>query len=668
MNIKITYNWLLEYLETKAKPEEIASYLSLCGPSFEYTKQIDDDFLYEIEITSNRVDAASVFGIAQEAAAILPMFSHLAKIKVNPRLNYRLSDLKAQFDAVSSPLSLDIKIASDNLCSRFTAVVMDNVEITASPEFIQKRLNAVGIKVINNVVDISNYLMVALGQPVHIFDYDQIKKGVMIMREAKKGEKIVTLDGKEMILPGGDIVIEDGEGQLIDLCGIMGGLNSSVTKNTKRIVLFVQTYNKQKIRRTAMITGVRTLAATYFEKGLDEEQVEPTLVYGVELLKKYANAKIASLLYDIYPKPYKKKSIIIDYYYFEKMIGKKISKSLIANILNNLGFTVEKLGENKIKVWVPSWRKNDVVLPQDLVEEVARIYGYHRLEAKIQPPALVPSDLVVDQMNEFISRLKRFLKHLGLTEIMNYSMIAKDQIEDEGGKPDDYLKISNSIWEEIVYMRRSLLPSLLKNIVDNQGKKEVLQLFEIAKVYLKKEKGLPDEIYHLGIVVNTNFYDLKGIIEAIFVEFNLGKFTLKKEESLSKIFDPNYSVTLNYQNQRIGWAGFLNPILRKKYELSSEVFLAEVKLPPLAQNAKKLPPYQPINPFATIKLDLNLYLSDQFDYHTFEEKAFKISPYLRKIELIDLYENKATVRLYFSANDRNLTEEEAKKELEKIKG
>lgn len=667
MNIKITYNWLLEYLDTKAKPDEVARYLSLCGPSFESTKKIDDDYLYEIEITANRVDSASVFGIAQEAAAILPMFSIPAKIKVNPRLSYRFSDLKAQFEAVSSPLVLNIKITSDDLCSRFTAVVMDNVKIQPSPEFIQKRLDAVGIKVINNVVDISNYLMVAFGQPVHIFDYDQIKKGLMLMRQSNKGETIVTLDGKKVTLPGGDIVIEDGEGRLIDLCGIMGGLNSSVTEKTKRIVLFVQTYNKQKIRRTTMTTGVRTLAATYFEKGLDEEQVEPTLVYGVSLLEKYANAVIASKLYDIYPYPYQKKSVTVDYPFFEKIIGKKLPEDTIDQILLNLGFEFNKKDQNTIEVVVPSWRKYDISIAEDIVEEVARIYGYHQLETKIQPPALVESDPLNDKVIGFINQLKKLLKHLGLIEVMNYSMISKEQITDEKGNESDYLRLSNSIWEEIVYMRRSLLPSLLKNMIDNDGKKETIKIFEIAKVYLKKEKELPDEIYRLAIAVNTDFYDLKGVVEAIFAEFNLGKFYLQKKDQLSGIYDQNRSVSIIYQDQIIGSIGELRAELKSKYLLSKSIYLAEINLPILAQTTKKLAKYRPINPYAVIKLDLNIFLSDKLTYQEFEEKAFKSSSLLQKIELIDLFENKATVRLYFSATDRNLTEEEAKKELEKIK-
>jgi phenylalanyl-tRNA synthetase beta chain len=204
-------------------------------------------------------------------------------------------------------------------------------------------------------------------------------------------------------------------------------------------------------------------------------------------------------------------------------------------------------------------------------------------------------------------------------------------------------------------------------MVDNDGKKEIIKIFEIAKVYLKKEKELPDEIYRLAIAVNSDFYDLKGIVEAIFAEFNLGKFYLQKKENLSGIYEPNRSVSIIYQDQVIGLIGELRAELKSKYLLSKSIYLAEIDLPILAQKAKKLAKYRPINPYAVIKLDLNIFLSEKLTYQEFEEKAFKSSSLLQKIELIDLFEDKATVRLYFSAADRNLTEEEAKKELEKIK-
>lgn len=632
MNIKITYNWLLDYLETDASPYEIQKYLSLSGPSIERVDKIDDDYVFDIEIISNRIDTASIIGIAQEAVAILPMYGKKAKLKFNPLNFYNFEKInKKQVEKDN----LIVKIIDKNLCSRFTAIVLENINIAPSPDFIQKRLTAAGIKVINNVVDISNYLMLTFGQPVHTFDYEKIAKKVMIMRNSKKGEKIITLDKKEVILPGEDIVIEDGEGRLIDLCGIMGGLNSSITQNTKKVLLFVQTYNKTKIRKTTMTTGVRTVAATYFEKGLDEERVEPTLVYGVELLEKYTGGQIASKIFDIYPNKYKKKILDIQYSIFEKKIGLKIDKKIINNILKHLGFDVKENNKN-LQVIIPSYRKYDILIPEDIVEEVARVYGYHKIPNNLPPPAIIKQPEDFKKLFKIISIIKHFLKHLGLNEVINYSMISEKLLIEWNFDPKNHLKLKNTISQEIEYMRQSLLPSLWKNIQDNTGKKEVFRFFELAKVYITNNnilqgKSLPNEVYKLGLAVNTDYFDLKGIIEALFKELNI------KQDLVNQI----------------------NIVEKNK------AFFAEIDVNFLIENYKLLPKYQPINPYATIKLDKTFELNEKISYEKIKEKVFQ-SPYLQKIEVISLYKNKLTLRFYYSDNKKNITEEEVKKELEKV--
>lgn len=627
MNIKISYHWLLEYLETDADPYDLQKFLSLSGPSVEKVEKKDNDYIFDIEIASNRIDTASVFGIAQEALAILPLFGKKAKLKINPLKKYQFKTL-----SLNKPsLLLKVKIVHPYLCSRFTAIILDNIKIKPSPNFIKERLTACGVKSINNVVDISNYLMISLGQPVHIFDYDKINKATMIMRESKKDEKIVTLDGKKITLPGKDIVIEDGRGELIDLCGIMGGLNSAVTSQTKRIVLFVQTYNKQRIRQTSMLTGQRTLAATYFEKGLDEERVEPTLVYGVELLKKYAQGKIASTLYDIYPNFYKGKVIEIKYQVFEKLIGIKIDKKKINQILVNLGFEIYHLDSDRtemVRVKIPSYRKDDINIPEDLVEEIARIYGYHNLPIKLPPPAIVHQPEEYEKIFTLINKIKYFLKHLGLNEVVNYSMVSKKMIENFNLKTDQHLRLANTISKDIEYMRITLLPSLLRNIDENKGKKEILKFFEIAKVYLPRKNDLPKEIYKLAIAVNTDFFDLKGIIEALYKELNIDK------EAEEKIIEKD------------------------------GVYLVEIDLKKLMEKSRLIATYQPINPYAIVKLDLTIKQKKPFE--EIKKLCFKNSNLLIKIEFITLYKNNLTLRFYFSSSKKNITEEEAKEELVKL--
>ena len=625
MNIKITYNWLLDYIDTDATPDKVREYLSLCGPSIESVEKVGDDYVFDIEVISNRIDYASVLGIAQESLAILLMFGKKAMFKNNPLTKYQFKELKTE---LSAKKELKIKIADPKLCPRFTAIVIEDVKIGPSPKFISERLIACGIKSINNVVDTSNYLMLALGQPVHVFDYDQIKEHTMIMRESKKGEKIITLDEKEVTLPGGNIVMEDGSGRLIDLCGIMGGLNSAINDKTTNVVLFVQTYDKVRIRRTTMATGVRTIAATFFEKGLDSQRVEPTLVYGVKLLEKYSQGKIASKLYDIYPNPAPNKILKIKFEMFDKLIGIKINHKKINDILINLGFIVED-DSHTLSLVVPSFRTNDINIPEDIVEEVARVYGYQNVPSVLQPIVYVDQPKEMEDIFVFQNRIKLLLKHLGLNEVINYSMVSKDQLTDFGLEPKDHLRLANTLSKDIEYLRTRLSVSLLKNIKDNLGKKETLRMFEISKVYLPKKGELPDEIYKVGIATNTDYSDVKGIIETIYKELNI------------------YGLPVPEITSRDG------------------VFLSEIDFQTLINNCKLVSKYKPLHPYAIIKLDKTFEISPNKTYEVISELA-KQSKLLQKIEVITLYQDKLTLRFYYSSPDRNITEEEAKTELKRI--
>lgn len=623
MNIKITYNWLLDYLETDATPDQIREYLALCGPSVESVEKVGDDYVFDIEITSNRIDTASVIGIAQEAQAILPMFGKKAKLKLNPLVNFKFDQIKS-----GSGFDLKVDIKNSDLVSRFTSLIFDQVKIGDSPKFIQDRLKLAGVKVINNVVDISNYLMLTLGQPIHMFDYDKIADHHMIVRESKKGEKLTTLDEKEITLPGGDIVIEDGSGKLIDLCGIMGGDNSAISGTTKRVLLFVQTYNKSKIRKTTMTTGQRTIAATFFEKGLDEERVVATTVSAAQLLEKYCEAEVVSKIQDIYPKKPEKELIVMSYELFGKIIGVEIPRKTINSILTNLGFVVEvgSSDPNKIEITVPTFRVNDINIPEDIIEEVSRVYGYHNIPAVLQPAVYVEQPKEMEQIFVFQNRIKTFLKHLGLNEVINYSMISKGMIEEAGLKVEDHLRLSNSLSEDIEFLRISLLPSLVKNIEENRGKKETLKLFEIAKVYLPRKGDLPSEVYKIGIATNTDFLDLKGIVQAIFKDLNIS-------------IAPEIEIL-----ERNG------------------TFLVELDFQTLVDHCKLVPKYKPLHPYAIIKLDKTFEIGPNITYEAISKIAKK-SKLLQKIEVVTLYQNKLTLRFYYCASDRNITEEEAKTEL-----
>lgn len=617
MNIKITHKWLLEYLETDAKPDEIREYLSLCGPSVESVVNAGDDHIYDVEVISNRIDYASVKGMAREAGAILPRFGKKAKFvnKPMPKIEE------------SQSLSLTIE-DQENLCPRKLAIVME-VKVGKSPDYIKERLENCGIRSLNNLIDVTNYIMLETGHPTHVFDYDRIKTGKIVVRHAKKGEKIVTLDGKSYQLDDKDIVFDDGTGRIIDLPGIMGLENSVVNDETRRIVFWIETNDATAIRRTSMRLGIRTVAASINEKHPDTKAAYEALMRGADLFGKNASGKVMSKIYDTLPKDGTEKEIETDYFIFDKIIGMTIKKEEVDQILSDLGFVVKSTDSKKLKVTVPSFRSHDIAIPEDLVEEVARIYGYHNIDSLLQPMVYVEQPKEMENLFVFQNKIKLLLKHLGANEIINYSMVPLALLEEFGIDPKDTLRLSNSISTDIEYLRTALSPSLYKNIKDNEGKKESMKFFEIGKVYLKREGDLPNEEYRLGIATNTDYFDVKGLVEAVLRELHIER-------------------TVDYEIQE-----------------KDGVFMAELKLEDLIANSRPFPTYKPINQYAVIKLDKTFELSDKITYSAIAKKAYE-SRLLTGVEVLTVYKNKLTLRFFYSSSERNITEEEVKKELESV--
>lgn len=667
MNIKITHNWLLEYLDTKATPEQIQKYLSLCGPSVESVTKINDDVIYDIEVTSNRIDSASVIGIAREAATILTRFGIKSTFK-SPQVK------KPQ--PLSQGLPFEIQDSS-RLCRRLLAIVMDNVVIKPSPKYIQDRLQATGIRSLNNVVDITNYVMMEIGHPCHVFDYDRIKLHKFIIRKAKEKEEIITLDDKKYLLCGDDIIIDDGTDAVIDFPGIMGTANSVVTPDTKRIIFFIESNDPVAIRKSSMKYGIRTVAATMNEKNPDPEIAKLTFLRGIELFQQLAGAKPASNIFDIYQNQQKTKTLNFQYSIFDKLIGVKIDTKEINTILQNLGFTIDNNSHDRGEICnlkVPSWRYNDINIPEDLVEEVARIHGYFNLPNNMPPMAYVKRSKPMEDLFVMQNKVKLLLKHLGLNEVLNYSMISEKMVKDLGFKIKDHLKLSNTLSEDIKYLRINLVTSLLKNIHDNQDRKETLRLFELAKVYPKRVKDLPDEKLKLAIAVNTSFEDLKGIVEAIFKELNIKSIEYRvssieyfNTKIQAEIVSSQSSLPAGRQTRNdIGFMGQVKQQYALNFEIKDDVFVAELDFQTLINDAKSFPTYKPLSPYSVIKLDLTIEQNPKITYVEIQKKAFKTSKLLINLELVSIYKNKLSLRFYFSSPDRNITEEEAKEELKRV--
>ncbi len=627
MNIKIPVSWLREYIKTDIATKTIAAYLTASGPSVEYMKKVAEDYIFDIEVTTNRSDAYSVFGIAREAHAILKSNNEKSELVTPAGLNLNLDPDK------SNKIPLDVIIKDSKLCPRFTAIVLE-VKIGQSPAYIKNRLISSGVRPINNIVDLTNYIMLETGQPMHAFDYDKIIGSRMILRKSLEGEKINTLDGQKHLLPKGSIVIEDAK-RLIDLCGIMGGENSQITSRTKRTIFFVQSYDPKTIRKTTQALAFRTEASARFEKGVDLDNILPTLSRAVYLAKNTAGAKIISELVDIYSAKQHQPKVKLNMTKLHKYLGVELNIQKAASILENLGFKVSII-QNQIEATAPTWRASDIKTDVDLIEEIARIYGYHNLPSTLpkgEPPQRT------DGILKKVIELKKTLKYFGLTEVMTYSIISKQMLKFSKVNEKTSVELANPLTEEWQFMRPSLIPSLVEVISKNYHLKSDISIFEIAKTYVKKGSGLPIQDLYLTITINNvDFYQIKGLVENI-IKTIKQKTTYSKLKSEKTLFDPNQSAQIKIGDLDVGFVGILKTDLVKNFDLKTPIASIELNLSKIYDLPSLTKSYHPISKFPPIKEDISAIFSVHTPITDIITEIKKASTLVKKTEVIDIYEN-----------------------------
>lgn len=658
MNIQFPISWLRDYLKTDLAAKTIAGYLTASGPSVERIEKRGEEIIFDIEVTTNRPDAFSVFGIAREAHAILSSNGEKSEL-IQPKG----MDLHLDPDT-SSKVTLDAQVLDPKLCPRFTAIVLE-VKMGQSPALIKNRLACCGIRPINNIVDITNYIMLETGQPMHAFDFDKIEGGKMLMRDSRQYEKITTLDGVKRELPKSSIVIQDAK-KLVDLCGIMGGENSQISSRSKRVIFFVQAYNPLTIRRTTQALAFRTDAAARFEKGVDLENILPILSRSVYLAKKMANAKIISELIDIYPKKQEVKTISLRFSKLNKYLGIELSQAKTIQILSSLGFKTH-LEISGIKAAAPSWRTNDMDTDVDLIEEVARIYGYHNLPSTL-PTGQVPNRQDSD-LKKVIS-LKNTLKVLGFTEAITYSIISKEMLEVTGISQKNAVELDNPLTEEWQFMRPTILTSLVDVIAKNRHLMEDIQIFEVAKTYLKQKKGLPVQDLYLTIVINkADFYKIKAVCQNIFETVGQ-KATFVKIKSEDNLFDANQSAIVKIGDQILGKIGVLNSTLTEHFGLENQVAGAELNLSKIYNLPNIGKSYHPISKYPPIIEDISAIFSIYTPQSDITSQIKKASGMVKKIEVIDIFEDpklgelkkSITLRLTYQKPSATPSQEEVNKE------
>lgn len=630
MQIKIVNSWLKEYLETNANPKEIAKQLSLASVSVERTYQIGTEHIYDIEVTTNRVDLMSVSGIAKETTAVLTEKGIPAKYTERKIRNIPKADISFPIEIINNP----------KLVNRILAVVLE-IEIDQSPKRIKDRLELSGIRSLNNVIDVTNYVMREIGHPAHVFDFDLLNTKKMIIRESKQGEVLTTLDGKQYRLMGGDIVAEDGKGEIIDLLGVMGTANSVVQNNTKRIIFFLNNSNPKYIRKTSMSLGIRSEAAIINEKGVDPELMEQAFKRGVELYQEIAKGKVISKILDIYPTKTKAKTIKVSIEKINKIIGVDIPARKSSQILESLNFK-NKIFNNYLEVSIPTIRVDDVTREEDIIEEIARIFGYHKL------PSVIPNFLNnknIPYYNNFYfeNRVKNALKYWGFTETYTYSLIPEDLFD---GPIENAIKIKNPLTQDMRFMRNSLVPSLLKVVEDNKNR-EVIKIFELSNTYHKRQTELPQEIQMLSGIIkkrSVSFFEVKGLIEQLLTDLGIIniKFKQKKDSPGADVF---------IEGKEIGYIEILdnNTI---DFELNFEEILNFT-------NVKKT--YKPLAKFPNIIEDITFILSEEINTEDIIDEIKLQNLLIKGVTLKDEFENSKTFRITYQAEDKNLTNKDVEK-------
>lgn len=670
MDVKITYRWLLEYLETNASAQKVQECLTLTGPSIEKLTEENGEEVLHIEVTPNRVDMASVWGIAKEAVAALPQYGFEAAMRKQVSLS---QEALQPLSSSKEPAPVTLEVKGEGLVGRYILLTLRLSEGKVSP-VIAKRLEACGVQSVNGIVDISNYVMLELGMPSHIFDTQSIA-GLLTLREAREKETITLLDGSQKELLGGEIVIEK-DGNIVDLCGVMGGKESGVREDSKLVTVLVPVYDALRVRKASLAHNTRTLAATYFEKKPDPSLATAAMVRIGELLKEYYAAEPVGALVDYFPSSQEETHVVLEHAFIEKFMGVTIETALVQHILKSLGFGIritQKGDSLQYEIQVPSYRKYDVTGTADIVEEIARIYGYHRLPSVVQP--VVPMvhylhsqetmdayGLRGDEFSVHIT-IKRALKHAGFHELLTYSFFNKNILPKLNLKEEDHLLIKDSFSQEFTCMRTSLFPTLLGAVAGNQGKKEVLNFFELSRVYIKQEGKLPKEDYRLIIASTGSLNTVKEAFFAMLREFYLDK-KVQYGPAENRWFKRGVQAAVYAGEAVLATFGEVKQEYLAAMGIKTPLFGLEMSVEALL-TVKGAPRYERPVQYALIKQDVTLKRGGR-TYSELVKHVQTTCSYLHTIEFMGSYEDTYTLRLTFTNPHGNITEEEVRKEIEKL--
>ena len=619
-----------------------------------------DDHVVEFEITPNRPDCLCVIGLAREAAATFD------------------KELKLHEPVVRAEAGGDIKemakviIENPELCTRYTARMVKNVKIAPSPEWMKERIRNAGMRPINNLVDITNYVMLEYGQPMHAFDFSCVDGGEVHVRTAKEGEIIRTLDGTERKLSTDMLCICDVL-KPVGVAGVMGGENSEIVGDTAMVLFESACFNGPSVRRTATALGMRTDASSRFEKGLDAQNTMRAVNRACELVELLGAGEVVEGCIDVVPAEFKATTVLLEPEKINALLGTDIDKETMKEILLKLGFTLD--GD---VISVPSWR-GDVEHYSDIAEEVARFFGYNEIPTKFTGAISTCGGYTPVQQCE--RSVGEILRSMGLDEIITYSFISPtyyDKIRMPADSPlRDSLRILNPLGEDTSIMRTTVLPSMLEILTRNYNfRNKSAWLYEIGKIYLKKEDGLADEPKLVSIGMygpDRDFFTIKGVVDTLIGKIT-GKTARYVAEKENASYHPGRCAKVYIGDEYLGVFGQIHPEVAKNYGVDTEMFCAELSFEALYKNARELPVYTALPRFPAVTRDIAVVCDSVIPVGELKESIINVGGFLRDCTLFDVYtghhipEGKKSVAfsLTMRAEDRTMTDNDAEETVKAV--
>ena len=614
------------------------------------------DYIFNVEITANRGDLISVIGFARECSLVLKK-----RVSV-PQAN--------TYDSAGG--NIDITIENPKGCYKYTGRLIKNITVAPSPEWMQKKLRKCGVNPINNIVDITNYVMLEYGQPLHAYDFDKIKGGKIIVREAKNGEKIILLDGREVELSEEVLIIADEENP-IGIAGVMGGDSTKIEETTKNILIESAYFDHIIVKKSSITTNTKTDASYRFERDIDHTATLPALNKAVDLIITLdSECKIASRAKEVNTKQFEITKIIFDCELVKKYLGLDMNRSEISSIFKRYDFNVSALGENSLKVEVPFYR-HDLSIAEDLVEEIARVYGYNNISSNI--PHIKCNPINTDY--EEISLIKHKMASYGLYETKQYSMGDSSIFKRFGIDEEKFIKVVNPLTSEMDVLRPTALASLLNNVIYNQNHRHKNgALFEVGNIFYKDKEKFVEEKHLSAVMFGLyqeklwtkdarvyDFFDMSGVVEELLIkDLKCSDYNLIAKEN--NLFVPTISAEIVIFGEKIGIIGKLHPKILEIFDINTDVYYLDIDirktLKLIRERAKKLK-LKDIGKYPAVFRDLALVCDNNIEFSKVIKAINKFSDIIQNVEVVDRYvgeqveEGKQSIAISITYYDINKT-------------